>query len=536
MKSRLVVCGEILMVIFLLTNITYTQTTIVKGKLLDVNGNPSPYALVGIASSAYENGKNFVSCNVNGMYSIKITKPDVNYLLYTIPSHESLRIPVLNDREKEIHIDVNLATYQYKDNFDDVAVFQPSEKMTKLDDGTYVYENTSDKDTVGYELWNIHAYGRSVNGLESISYVPDSSGDYISVVVPKDGKFKIVFDPKKLLRKSDPYKVMFNGSYFDKQFYQLLSEYSQKESDFQMKMSSYYRIHKDIKGFIYDDDNYVRNLLKGIDTEKDIKLCKLMKLMYVNTSSFKTNTYDTVKAKEYFKSIPLEDPIWRIYPRAYTCIYIFYRDPKQRAAVEDKFLKKTKSDELKYYIFQEKLLGAKNETEEKRIRAQIRTALKDSKQWQSYLDRISPDYKIRPGKDIPAFEVTSIDNPSEKYSKQNMIGKIYLIDFWATWCGPCIGEMENMHKVYEKYKNKGFEILSFSIDVNQDAVKSFRKNKWKMPWKNSCIGNNEKMLNDFAVNGVPTPILVSATGNVLVNNREELLGEKLDETLAKYFK
>jgi len=536
MKFKFVVCSKIFMVIILLTNISYTQTTIVKGKLLDVNGNPSRYALVGIAPTEHENGRSFVSCDSNGMYSIKITTPDMNYLLYTIPSHESLRIPLLNDMKKEIHIDVNLATYQYKGDLDDVAAVWPANKMTKLDDGTYMYEGTSDKDTIGYQLWNIHEKGRSVNGLESISYVPDSSGDYISIVTPKDGKFKIVFDPKKLLIKSDPHKVTFNGSYFDKQFYQLLTDFSQKESDCQIKMSAYYRIHNDIKDFSYDDDNYISNLQKEIDTEKDIKLCNLMKLMYVNSASFKTNTYDTVKAKEYFKSIPLEDPIWRIYPRAYTCIYNIYRDPKERAVVEDKFLKKTKSDEIKYYIFQEKLLGAKNETEEKRIRSQIRIALKDSKQWQSSLDRISPDYKIQPGKDIPAFTVTSIDNPSEKYSRQNMKGRIYLVDFWATWCGPCVGEMENLYKVYEKYKNKGFEILSLSIDDNQDAVKSFRKIKWKMPWKNSCIGNNQKMLKDFAVIGVPTPILVSAKGKVLVKNREELHGEKLDETLAKYFK
>ena len=63
-----------------------------------------------------------------------------------------------------------------------------------------------------------------------------------------------------------------------------------------------------------------------------------------------------------------------------------------------------------------------------------------------------------------------------------MKGKIYLIDLWATWCGPCVGEMEILHEVYQKYKDNGFEILSISFDVSPKEVKAFRKKDWKMPW------------------------------------------------------
>jgi len=56
-----------------------------------------------------------------------------------------------------------------------------------------------------------------------------------------------------------------------------------------------------------------------------------------------------------------------------------------------------------------------------------------------------------------------------------------MIDFWVTWCGPCKAEMPVLHKVYEKFKDKGFEILSISFDQTADAIDKYRKGEWKMP-------------------------------------------------------
>ena len=78
--------------------------------------------------------------------------------------------------------------------------------------------------------------------------------------------------------------------------------------------------------------------------------------------------------------------------------------------------------------------------------------------------------RIGTGKPVPAFRAPSFDDPVSAYTETSLKGKLYLIDFWATWCAPCIAEFPGMTKLYEKYQRQGFEILSYSIDSNRDAV------------------------------------------------------------------
>jgi thiol-disulfide isomerase/thioredoxin len=542
MGSKLVFCCKTLLAVFLLTFLSCTKKTIVNGKLLDVNGNPSQYAMVGIAPSFRDGGDNFTTCDSDGSYSIKITKTGVNYLVYSIPSHDQLKIPILNDTYKELTINVNLAAYQYVDNFDEVAIKtrdNPSaEKMTKLEDGTYVYENKTDKDKILYQLCNI-SYWRSVNGPDAISFVHnDKSGDYWSVVRSEGGKFRIIFDPNKLLRKTDPYKVIFNGSDFDRKFSQIMSDQDKMLGIAEYKCGAYYLEHHDFKGFVYDEGDYLIDFVKRVETEKDDRLSKLMKLIYLTTFQNKFKHLDTIKAREYFNSVPPKDSAWCFIPAAYSGLYSLYQDQNQRMTISDNFLEKTKSIEIKTGIFTIKLIDAyySNNTEElEKLRDLISNDYKDVKELQDLLKKYQVESKLKIGSDILDYEVTSFENPKEKYSKRSMLGKVYLIDFWFTTCGPCIGEMPYLHKAYGKYKNKGFDILSLSID-SEELVKKFRTYRWKMPWKNSVINRNEKILDDFEVKGYPTTILIGVDGKVLMKEAKELRGEKLNETLEKFLK
>ncbi len=524
------------------------QTTIVKGKLLDVNGKPSKYALVGTISSIQNaNGKDFVSCDANENYSITLKKPGVNFLLFSIPSHNPLKVPVLNDRNKKLTIDVTLAPYKYKNNFDDVGVagsfndfaLSSPEKMTKQEDGTYTYEVKTDQKEISYQLCNIEINSRTINAPGSESFEPDSSGDYRSIMTVNNGAAKIVFDPSKLLIKDAESKVSVKGNSYDKKISEIYNEYTKVLDDASKKFQEYRDAKKSPMNFKYDRGTYFSDLLSRINKEKNERIKDLLKLLYVSFAYYHPVDYSFEKATAFYESIPPARQAWEVLPNSFNSYFNLIPQYKWND-LQDKFLKETKSSSIKYSILFGKLATAKfsgNVTELKKIHELVKKDFADAQEAQDLLKRFPVESKIKVGAEIPDFTVTSLDNKDEQFSKHSMLGKIYMIDFWATWCGPCVAEMDGLQKAYDKFKSKGFEILSLSMDKSTDDVAKFRKEKYPMPWMNAFLVNDwkNKIVKEFEVIGIPRPILVDANGKILAMEGD-LRGGNLEKTLSKYFK
>ncbi|HVP14549.1 MAG TPA: TlpA disulfide reductase family protein, partial [Terriglobales bacterium] len=145
----------------------------------------------------------------------------------------------------------------------------------------------------------------------------------------------------------------------------------------------------------------------------------------------------------------------------------------------------------------------------------------------------APDRAIQKGKVVPAFSFVDLEDTSRVYGPAEFAGKYLLIDFWATWCGPCKGEMKGLHDAYAKYHARGLEMLSVSFDQDREAVAKFRRGKWPMPWLNAFAtdGFDGASAKQFEIMGIPRPILVAPDGRI-VALEFELRGEQLDRTLA----
>ena len=120
------------------------------------------------------------------------------------------------------------------------------------------------------------------------------------------------------------------------------------------------------------------------------------------------------------------------------------------------------------------------------------------------------------------------------FNQASVAGKVVLVDFWATWCGPCVAEIPNMLEQYEKYHAKGFEIVGVSLDEDRDALVQFIADK-KLPWpvlfeKPEGEGWRHPLATFYGITGIPQLILIGRDGNVItLNARGEQLGEKLAE-------
>ena len=121
-------------------------------------------------------------------------------------------------------------------------------------------------------------------------------------------------------------------------------------------------------------------------------------------------------------------------------------------------------------------------------------------------------------------------------------GKVVLVDFWATWCGPCLGEIPNVQALYEKYHEAGFDVLGYSVDRDVDALKKFEEER-KLPWKTASEtlsvqakdkgGKEYASISDYyGVNAIPTMVLVGKDGKVLDTHAR---GEHLKKLLEEQF-
>jgi len=151
---------------------------------------------------------------------------------------------------------------------------------------------------------------------------------------------------------------------------------------------------------------------------------------------------------------------------------------------------------------------------------------------------INPENSAAVGKLAAPFTLPRITATGEvPFSNVSLSGKYYLIDFWATWCGPCMAERATLASAYAKYRGRNFEIVSVSADKTPDAVRDFQRAHWSMPWVNLFLtgGLSGDVAKAYDVNhmGLPHLVLVDPQGKVIAL-RDELDRDVLMETLAKY--
>jgi thiol-disulfide isomerase/thioredoxin len=138
-----------------------------------------------------------------------------------------------------------------------------------------------------------------------------------------------------------------------------------------------------------------------------------------------------------------------------------------------------------------------------------------------------------PGKPM---QITGTLLDGKPFDQKTLVGKVVLVDFWATWCGPCVAEIPNVMDQYEKYHDKGFEVVGVSLDEDRDALQQFVAEQ-KVPWpilyeKPQGEGWQHPLATYYGISGIPTVILIGRDGNVITLNAR---GAKLGEELAKLF-
>ena len=138
------------------------------------------------------------------------------------------------------------------------------------------------------------------------------------------------------------------------------------------------------------------------------------------------------------------------------------------------------------------------------------------------------ELRMQIGQSIPEFEAYT--PKGKKMNVQNFKGKVLVLDFWASWCGPCRQEVPNLKKAYEEFKNKNVEFLSVSVDVKkEDWIRALKEEN--MPWPQAQAPNGGRQVMDtYQFSGIPFILVIDQNGYLY---RKNVRGQQIQEAICE---
>jgi peroxiredoxin len=166
--------------------------------------------------------------------------------------------------------------------------------------------------------------------------------------------------------------------------------------------------------------------------------------------------------------------------------------------------------------------------------AALSPALKNSSQGRRYGEKVQGLKAIAVGAQAPAFAQKTPDG--KLVSLADYRGKYVLVDFWASWCGPCRQETPALIQVYNQFKGPKFDVLSVSLDndkTREKWVKAIQDDKMAWAQVSDLQGWKNEAAQRYSISAIPQNFLIDPAGKIVAAN---LHGEKLQAALAQYIK
>lgn len=460
------------------------------------------------------------------------------------PFHGQVAVELPPDMGERFKLTLRLAPYRVRSPLEEVKIlgswsdfdFSSAEPMERDDDGTFVYTTRfPESGRVAYQLLGVEANGRAINGTQADAFEDDGFGDYKAILEGEPGSsLTIRFDPAVLPQggeisdaelSSDPPSL---GDAFALKRAVTAARLAVRDRDEAepgelsegVVVENYAAVRRRLEALIRDGATpsalrgYAASLL--LDLPKDALTENLVGLALdhlpagsplwgrnvQNLEALETGL-ETGEHHRLFEQLGEHNP-----------------DPEVRAVAifALAMAAKREGDTTRWHVLAERFRQETGDPEAEHP---------------GLWARIDPQARIQVGHLVPEFSVARLDGAGE-ITRDDLLGRYTLLDFWAVWCGPCVAEMPELHTAWERFGGEHFQILSFSFDEERDTVETFREEEYPMPWEHAFVaeGFESEMAEAFEIPGIPRPILVGPDGTILAMEYE-LRGDDLEPTLER---
>ena len=562
----------------LATAVPTEAQTRVHGSLLGADGQPMPKAHV-IFQDGPVDTTIVAAADERGRFSLTLPETGGYGVYFTGVHHKTLETPLIVTSREPVELNVRLGTYEYENDPDSVWVATASNGYEKKG-ATLMTTNgeafsatlSSDADTLAYQIIGVRK-SRSSRATYTISsanadrYTFNESGpfwdgrsDYVSVLEGREGssvdvKFRVDDLPspgqepsfrsenstveeiasiyreteamaQRIGKKARTYRPLFKKASTDEERKALQDSVQQIMRQF--------------------TDSLTAPVRERIEQENTSLLRQWLMLRYFDELG--PPDADSMLARRVLREVPPTSPFWsyEAWSRVGASNLIANlawkaNAPELASSYMEKGIENHPDADVRRHFLYRAIRMADNAGDEKRkmhYYGQMMSEFAGTYHAEQIEREYAPNKDIQAGKPIPDYSLTSMTDSSITYTDEKMKGSVYLISTWATWCGPCIAKMDELHNVYEKYRDEGFDILSISLDEKRADIKQFRQEQWKMPWKHHFAGfsgeGRKTIEQTFEVVGIPHPILVDENGQIIAAD-DSLRGENLSQTLERVF-